>query len=72
VCRGKERGEEFYFRSLCIPTLRWEEEPCHSLSPMAFGQGEDLRELTHTPMLILKYPKSMQEEIPTLINRTCN
>jgi hypothetical protein len=40
-----------------------------SLSPVALGQGKDLGRLLNTPMLILRYPKSLQEEISTLISK---
>jgi hypothetical protein len=48
-------------------TCRWGENPHGSLSPMALGPGGGVGGLIGTPILILRYPKSMQEDISTLV-----
>jgi hypothetical protein len=62
-CAEKE-GEGLHFRSFYV--ILNLEVGRKSVSPMACWLGEDLVRLMHTPMLIVRYPKSKQEEISTL------
>jgi hypothetical protein len=47
-----------------------EESPVSFSISSGLGDGEDLGRLEHTLMLILRYPKSMWEEISTLSSLT--
>jgi hypothetical protein len=63
------KKERILFLVIFVSSLTWRWGENLHLSCLKWPSGqEDLGGLMHTPMLILRYPKSMQEEIPTLSN----